>query len=528
MLRHRLLAAGLACALGLSTATEAHSDPVRIDHRSVEPSGYEPDLEKLNALYPGPIPMKKVEDAYTVIVDLGGGVKIPAATHLFGEQVNIVPYSNEHGITDAAGKPVPRGDAEIAKIFKPGEIGFAIKHHRPEKRYLALASDQDKENLKLQDTHIGIVVGVWDIVGGKGVPSAVTVNNPQSYEQGLFGNPTYSMIFARPVFPGGLTARQVSDFHANIRTMLVCFNTISKFPPGYNGSDPLAARSPKDVKLHVEMMIKAYAGDAAAREFFQKDENQIYCAELAYLATSAGVLFPLNDETCVPLVGAETWETFKNAIRAGVPYQGNPNPHIKKVKLSLARKSMKPLVAYDPEGATAWKPMTAGDIIQHFIRTHIPREDRYLGGEALAPAQAQVLAAMKPQIFEAMGLAADDPRRIPLEAAFGQILAVVGTQHADYATFQEKLAPLLEAMRRAMGDKLFIPPSLLHVVAQGKHGGGLIGLDVVGHGLHYSVVKKPEPVPTPGFLGAITDSTAPVATTTNAAGTSTTGGTPPP
>ncbi|MEZ0227826.1 MAG: hypothetical protein ACAI25_04320 [Planctomycetota bacterium] len=515
MLRHRLAAFGLACALGLSTATPALSDPGRIDQRSVAPSGYEIDVEKINALYPGPVPIQKVEDAYTVIVDLGGGLKLPAPTHLFGASVNIVPYSNQHGGTDAAGKPVPRGDAEIARIFKPGEVGFAIKHHRPEKRYLAIATDQDKENLKLQDTHIGIVVGVWDTdEAGNSVKGAITVNNPQGYESGLFGTPTYSMIFARPTFPPHLSAREVCDFHANIRTMLVCFNTISKFPPGYNGSDPLAARSPKDVRLHVEMMLKAYAGDAEARAFFQKDENQIYCAELAYLATSAGVLFPLNDETCVPIVGEEVWARFKDALAAGAAFEGNPNPHVKKVKLSLARKGMKPLVEYDPEGATAFRPMTGGDIVQHFIRTHIPRENASLGGEALAPAQAQILAAMKPQLFEAMNLAADDPRRIPLEAAFGQILSVVGTSHDSYETFQKKLAPLLEAMRRALGDKLFIPPSLLHVVAQGKHPGGLVGLEVVGHGLHYSVVKKPEPTPNIGFTGAIDGGTAPVSTAT--------------
>ena len=67
-----------------------------------------------------------------------------------------------------------------------------------------------------------------------------------------------------------------------------------------------------------------------------------------------------------------------------------------------------PMPAYAPsdlqeeaEEKLAFQPMTAADIVQQFMRTHIPRE---ILGESLAPVQGQVLMAMKPGLFEAMDM----------------------------------------------------------------------------------------------------------------------------
>ncbi len=47
-----------------------------------------------------------------------------------------------------------------------------------------------------------------------------------------------------------------------------------------------------------------------------------------------------------------------------------------------------------------------------------------------------------------------------------------------------------------------VRPSLLHVIAQGKMPGGILKLQYLGHGVHYSAVKKssstePDPDPEP-------------------------------
>ena len=468
-------------------------------------SPYVADLAKMNQIWPGASPMQKVEDAYTVFVDLGAA-KFPAPTHLFGAPVNVIPYSNDDGFQDAAGKTIARGDSGVAKAYPRGVVGYAIKHHRPDHRTLSpsdIASNM-KEQVKLQDTHIEIVVGV----DRDGQPGAVTLNNPQTYEQGFFGTPQYSMVFVKPAWPSYLDAGKIKAFNDNVRTMIAAFNTVSDFPGDYNGGDPLAANNIDKLREHVKQMVLAITGDAAAQAFFKDPKNLVYCAELAFLGTSAGLHFPLNDATMVPLVGQTAWDAFKaevdkhNAKQPSAFSSMNKNSRVKYVDLSLASPDLQPMPAYSPNAAAdsqklAFKPMTMADILQHFLRTHVPREQL---GEQLAPVQGQLLEQMKPGILEAMAmdqLPTTDPRRQAVEALFAELVNVVKTPYPSYADFQAALEPLMQKARMMTGPRddsgagYFVPPSLLHVVAQGKHPGGLIGLQYVGHGIHWSAVSLP-------------------------------------
>ena len=38
-------------------------------------------------------------------------------------------------------------------------------------------------------------------------------------------------------------------------------------------------------------------------------------------------------------------------------------------------------------------------------------------------------------------------------------------------------------------EPLFVPPALIHFVAKGHCSGGLLGVEYVGHGLHFSLVR---------------------------------------
>jgi len=482
-------------------------------------SPYVADVGKMNAIWPGSPAMQKVEDAYTVLVDLGTA-KFPAPTHLFGAPVNVIPYSNDDGVVDAAGKNQARGDAGVAKAYPRGVVGYAIKHHRPEHRVLSPNDIQAnmKEQVKLQDTHIEIVVGV----SRDGEAGAVTLNNPQTYEQGFFGTPQYSMVFVKPEWPSYLDAAKIKAFNDNVRTMIAAFNTVSNFPGDYNGGDPLAANNVDKLREHVKQMVLAVTGDTAAQEFFKDPKNLIYCAELAFVGTSAGLHFPLNDTTMVPLVGQGPWDAFKaevdkhNQGQASAFTTLNKNTRVKYVDLSLAPNELKAMPAYAPNAAAeskklAWSPMTMADLLQQFLRTHVPREQL---GEQLAPVQGALLEQMKPGILEAMAmdqLPATDPKRQAVEQLFDQLVAVVKKSYGSYAEFQAALEPLMVKARQMTGPRddsgtgFFVPPSLLHVVAQGKHPGGLIGLKYVGHGIHWSAVSLPAtPPPTePGDNGSL-------------------------
>lgn len=518
---------------------------------TVDTSRYTVDLDAANAIWAGGGPAAAtLADFYTAIVKLPNGVTTKAPTHLFGGPVIPMPYHDDDGahVVDATGKVVQQGDRELAHFFPPGEIGYAIKHHRPEHRVLdfgALAAaggsaDALKEDLKLQDTHIELVVGVERPLGGTGemVNGVITLNNPQGYQNGRFGGEVYSMVFVRPAWPDYLPAAQHAAFRDNVRTMMLGFNAVSDFPGDYNGGDPLAAHSPDLVRNHVAQMVKAITGDVEARAWFKDPRNMIYCAELAHVATSAGVLVPLNKIGLVEsgLVDESTYDRFAQLVddhAAGLstPFTDlNQNAYARYVAATMAPSDLKPLPSYASDAAEAeklaFRPMTVVEIVEGFLKTHLPRNEPALGGEALAPVQAAVLTAMKPALFETMGLddtlhdsviagfeadlarlAEDlaDPevseaRKAAIEAEqaqiqvqltqaqaikaqlqakqagadafFQQLVAVIGKEYADYTEFRAAIAPLLGQARALAsprddsGKGFFVPPSALHLIAQ--------------------------------------------------------------
>jgi hypothetical protein len=387
-----------------------------------------------------------------------------------------------------------------------------------------------KEDFKLQDTHIQLVVGVEKAEHGEA--GAITLNNPQDYEDGLFGDEHYSMIFLRPVYPSYATDR-AGDYEENVLAALMMFNAVTSFPGDYNGGDPLGAYNPAKLRTYVDQAVRAIAGDTEAKAWFEDAANQIYCAELAFISLSAGVLEPLTAENLVPRVGEEVWNAFVEQVaihnqgvdelqETGSVSDGNTsnflrfndNQRVGMVRIPLVSE-LPPIyqLSADPEGEAqkmAFVPMTMADIVRQFMRTHIPRQ---ILGEELAPVQGAVLAKMKPGLLETMAmdqLPETDPRRVAVEQLFEQIIQVVSTPHDSYEAFQQALEPYMAQANAVAGPRpgdesgtgLFTPPSLMHVVAQGHHLGGLLTLQYEGHGVHASATQKralaePEPEPTP-------------------------------
>lgn len=495
-------------------------------------TNYEVNIDRMNAQYPSEVPITKAADAWTAIVKVGDKT-IPAPTHLFGDVINIIPYSNADGDLDAKGEKFDRGDQIIAKYYKPGKVGIGLKMHRPEKRVIDLNNSDAanmKEDFKLQDTHIEIVMGVEKAEHGH--QGAITLNNPQNYEQGRFGDATYSMIFLEAVFPGYAQDYQ-KQYIDNVAAMTIGLNAVTNFPGDYNGGDPLAGNTPDKVREYTRRMVLAITGDDESREWFRDAANQVYCAELAFLAYSAGLITPLNKQTVAPMVGDDTWKKFVEEVdkhNKGVDefqqtgnisepsafVELNDNKRVAMARITLAPDNLVPMaeLAPNPEIARellALTPLTMADIVQQFMRTHIPRQ---LLGEALAPAQAAVLAKMKPGLIETMGLdrvPEDHPSRIAVDALFAQLVEAVGVQYESYQAFRTAIEPLMEKARQVTGPRpgdetgegLFVPPSLFHVAAQGEYH-GLIGFQYVGHGVHVTNVQQkggavvePEPAPEP-------------------------------
>lgn len=458
--------------------------------------------------------IRSVEELFQATIDIPGAAPLVARTHLFKEPMAIIPYSDDDDTRDALFNHIPRGDAAVAAYFPPGEVGFSIKHHRPSHRVLKLSDPDDlKEDIKLQDTHIGIVIGVMR----SGLPGAITCNSPQDYMEGRFGADDYPMIFVRPKFPPFIDLATRKLLMDNLRTMVVAFNAVSVFPSDYNGGDPLGARDPKRIREHVAMMLRAVSGDETAVEYFQDEKHKIYCAELAYICTSAAMLVPLNEAHVLPLLrenglseirAGQVWRKFQQEIALHNRRQDsafmtmNDNKLVRLVQLADERAlaNLKPITEYgDARAKTmmgsqlAFPAMNIGDMIESFLRIYVPRQEL---GERVAPTQAALLRAIKPGLTEAAALEDDAEAAEKLGELVDRIAAVVEKQYPNYEAFRAALEPYLALSRAVTGPRpgqsegaLFVPPMLFHLVARGDRAGGLISLEYVGHGLHYSLVK---------------------------------------
>ena len=447
----------------------------------------------------------RAEDLFSVEIRFRDGSRFRSETHLVGDELRLIPYAEGHRATDASGREF-RSDTFLSEHFAPGALGYVIKHQRSQNRVLDVtALESAREEIKLQDRHVGILVGVQS-TDGLGV---ITLNNPQDYEEGRFGDKhhvgDYPMILARPRLPDHLPPSSRRAFIDNIRTMAVALNTVSHFPDDYNGGDPLSASTLEAIQTIVARLIQAVAGNPSAQAFFEDTSNYMYCSELAYLATSAGLQVPLN-WACVEPLGIERsiWKRFQeeiarhNANRAESFFiANNRNPHIGKVELASEDHlaGLLPAWKYAEKAGIeaptlALPPMTMADMLDAFMRLYFQREKR---GERFAAEQALILAEMKRGLFELLDLDADSEAGKAVDHFYGRVVEAVGREYPDYETFRRKIAPLLQEAREMTGGngiQYFTPPSLFHLALKGMlPEPGLLGLDYVGHGIHFSLVR---------------------------------------
>jgi hypothetical protein len=439
-----------------------------------------------------------------------GGASWTVDSHLLGDDLRIVPYDNGEGATDASGTPFGAGDAAIAELFPPGEIGLAVKHHRAAQRALELPYRSMfllREELKLQGSHLQIVVGVER----DGAPGAVTLSSPQTYESGRFGTPGYPMIFLRPVYPPFLDAEQVRAFRDNTRTMMVGFSSVASFPSSYSSGDPMAASTPEAVREHVAMMVRAIGGDSAALRWFAEPGRRLYCGELAFLAINAGSLVPLNARTLEPMVGAEAWGAFVDQVerhRRGELSRFstlNQNRLVPLIDLELAPADLRPAPEASPvplSDQLALEPQSAADLLRVYLRLVLPAMDAAVAAEASAPVdvpalRAELIRSLRAGLVQVLDLAQKppgDPGRSTAEELIEQMAVAAGTKGSGAETLQA-IEPVLDELEEHLltlgssASVLLAPPSLFQAVAQDLWPAGLLDLEYVAHGLHVSLLR---------------------------------------
>lgn len=255
-----------------------------------------------------------------------------------------------------------------------------------------------------------------------------------------------------------------------------------------------------------------------------------FTAELAKHNAHVGTRGPLSQAQL-----AATYIGAKNRTNTGI----DPNAPggrfkdfvpgaISRVPLALAPAALQSFAAYTDRAAEcaapanqdrpdclAFTPLTVADMVRHFIGIFIPRHEtdalpapqRAATQAMYGQIQAQMLYGMKDALYESMSLPAGHPGRTaisdvidgltgcaqPVDGACGP--SVITRTYPGYAEFIAALEqdPFYLAAQQiaSAGDKsssFFTPPSLFHLAAL-KRSGGLLGMDYVTHGMHFSLVQ---------------------------------------
>ncbi len=436
------------------------------------PRGFTVDLGKAKANWGKDF--SSVSDLFTTSIDFPGG-KISTPSHMLGMQeqdLRILPYDDSRGIAQH----------HLAVHVRNGEIALSFKHHCPH------PDNNPLEALKFQTTHVQIAVGV---AGG-----VLTVNNPQNYTSGLFGDPSYPMIFVKPKFPEGISEQKTSMYLDNVRTWLVIANTFTEFPTNYNGGDPLKCITKQHLESLAYALIKALLGDQTALAWLKEPEQATYCAELAFLSLNLGIYFPLNKKFL-----GENFESVEQALSSKVFLEKNSNPHIDLVELRMAPEALNPIdqeITVHDHGTTFWsglavQPLHSADMVIEYIRRSVPR--KRLGEEVASQVQGKILRKMRPTFYDVLALK-DETERAAMDILVDRAVEITERIHPSYEAFRAAIEPtLMELAKFSQAHGMaYIPPHcfLLRAtdfVADGTRN-GLFGFTYVGHGVHQSLVRE--------------------------------------
>lgn len=254
----------------------------------------------------------------------------------------------------------------------------------------------------------------------------------------------------------------------------------------------------------MDALVGEFEQKRVAREWLDQPANQIYCSELAHVAVNLGIHYPLNRAFL-----GDRYPRVREAVETKTFVERNKNPRAYFVDLTLAPDDLVPIMELFGETSTepgpghpfgyglALRPMTMTDLVREYLQL-VEREQ--WGEKAAAPIQAGLFRMIRPGLIEQMGLTVlpqKDSRRQAVERLLDAIEAHLATPAPSYEEFKEGLQPLLReggqmSGPRPDGSGAFMPPHcwLLHALGRlPPQEDSLMGVEVVGHGLHASMLK---------------------------------------
>ncbi len=410
------------------------------------------------------------KDLYSQKTTFSDGKIIECFPHLMGvadDQLKIIPYNNDDGMNQE----------KLIEMMGDRRILISIKHHA--------IDPLEKESLKLQCTHAQLIV--------KSSEGVMSLNNPQSYEQALFGDKDYPMMFFSIDFPEEVSKESIRDYENNIILWTTIINTFSSFPSNYDGGDPLSAKDRDSSIRFADMAMKALAGNSEARSWFKEERNKLYCAELVFLGLTLGLIYPLNERH----LDSESFNLLRDQLHSKEFLCFNSNPLISHIDLPLPSSDLCPLEGNNEStyfgSNLAVRPMLVSDMLTSYIKYTVDRENL---GEKSGRYQLELFKYTQRFLNQYLPVEAFSENS-SVSLLITKVEEIILKEHDSYKDYLSKLKPVLRSLNEEVSKysnskNTFIPPHCFFVRSleyelENKRK-GLVGIKYFGHGIHKSLL----------------------------------------
>ena len=295
-------------------------------------------------------------------------------------KINIIPYGNRlQSTSDADGDPVDDPDSVLSYYVPPRRVGLFVTHSSfsPSKRNMFLEqmlADTSVQGLQtiaslfdLHTTGAGATAGV--VVSSKqgvAMKTVYSITAPQDALAGRFSVVGEEPIFLKLGYPAAVS-NLATEFNDNIRSFLILFNSVTKWPESDGKGDYLRGDDYFRVETYTRQMLRTYIAHATTKQcngkrckqeldsWWENPANKVYEHDFLHLAVTAGTLFPLNSLNIVHLHNMLTlheWQSFKELIQdhndgEGSTFtKGNTNKYVSHIKIRLPSEDLLPMESY--------------------------------------------------------------------------------------------------------------------------------------------------------------------------------------
>ncbi|MDY6897293.1 MAG: hypothetical protein SWZ49_04350, partial [Cyanobacteriota bacterium] len=355
--------------------------------------------------------------------------------------------------------------------------------------------------IKNEGHHSGAIIPA---VREGGIKAFASLNEPDTYHKGLYGESGFVAVAQNLVFPEFVNSQFQRGYTDSIICWMALMNPFVKFSQNdFNGGDPTTVIDKNSLKEFLTNCALASLGDETAIEFLRNPDNKAYCSEFVYIGLNTlvypfnlqGLKFLLNNEAKAREILAI--QEKQNLRQENILSNRSANPEFQafNIQMPVVPESLPALDVLMAENGVnidsnsiPFPAFTLSQVLRRAFRTLLPRHQD-VNNRKIIQAQVKLFGYLEPLMIKQLGL--DNPYaggfseeataeiNQKVEAVQKFINLIKSQLEREYNSYAELDLVIDEIMKQAdelMGAsdaKYFVPPRIYVDFGQNDNDGNL-------------------------------------------------------